>query len=169
MSNGALQLRGFKNQLGLFNNRNKISRREIDGAHWTDNSNALIKPSSFSRSWAKLQSLDEIKPRAFPFFHPPKLFHSSLQAPSRRQDYTQHLVLPIYGPVQQTQPNKREKSSRDSLNWEQQRSSSTCNTWSTPEVVAVIFVEAWEAFTGPLPHFARHRCLNVARRTMSEK
>jgi len=38
----------------------------MDGVHWTDDSKALIKPSSFSRSWAELQSVHEITSRAFP-------------------------------------------------------------------------------------------------------
>lgn len=61
VSNGALQLQGFKPAWPA-ENRTQTRPRERDGGRWTDGSRALVKPRSSERSWAKLQPLGGIKP-----------------------------------------------------------------------------------------------------------
>lgn len=152
VSDGAASATGLHSQPGLFNNSNKTRPRDTDGERWADGSAGLVKPSSSGRSWAKLQSLDGIKPKpatkALPLI--PVLSHQPHAAPCPPN-------------LQQSSPKSREKPKHSSL------------SWGTPAVPATRgrararSAGAREAVPGPLPHSGRHRCLKVAERTMREK
>lgn len=137
----------------------------MDGACWTDDSHALRKPNFLGGSWAELQSSGDVKLRALPPFQLPKLRYA-LQAPSGHNTTCSISLSQSTTLHSKHTPRKSQKQAPTASSTSPAVLAAHGTLQST---MRVTFVEAWEACTRPSPHFAHHRCVNVARRAMRKK